>query len=225
MAPVYPVNPISPVAVVLFVVIAVIEAAFDLSAAGLLGGQAGVGWRIAAIEDWAFSPLVWDQVAARGNRSLDMLRRFVTYAFVHANLTQALFGGALLLALGKFVGDVFSSVAVAAVFFAGVVAGAVAFGIALDRNLPLVGCYPGVYGLIGAFTYILWLRLGRAGENQLRAFRLIGVLMALQLLFALLFGGYPSWIADVAGFVAGFAISPLVAPGGWGALVRRLRQR
>ena len=33
------------------------------------------------------------------------------------------------------------------------------------------------------------------------------------------------WVADLAGFVIGFAMSTLLVPGGWAKLVDRLRQR
>jgi len=220
-----PVNPLPPVVIALFAVIVLIEAALSLASQGLIGGAQGVGWRINAVQDYAFSPAVWEQVVSRGDWSFDVIKRFVTYAFVHANFTHALFGAALLLALGKFVGDVFHSLAVLVVFVVSSIAGAVVFGIAVQVNLPLIGIYPAVYGLIGAFTYLMWLRLGQMGQNQYRAFQLIGFLMAIQLLFGLLFGGDKSWIADVAGFVAGLLVSPLVAPGGAAAFLRRLRQR
>jgi membrane associated rhomboid family serine protease len=152
-----------------------------------------------------------------------MIKRFITYPFVHGNFTQTLFGAALLLALGKFVGDVFSAAGVVTVFVVSAVGGAFVFGAVVASNPALIGAYTPVYGLIGAFTYLMWLRLGTLGENRLRAFRLIGFLMAIQLLFGLLFGGSPIWIAEVAGFAFGFAVSLLVAPGGWSAFLSRIR--
>jgi len=220
-----PFNAIPPVALLLCAAVLVVEAALSLADAGLIGGPGAIGWRVAAITDWGFSPAVWDQIALRGNWSGDMLFRFVTYSFVHGSFTHALFGAVILLAMGKFVGEVFGNLATLAVFLFAALVGAVVYGIVLTENVALFGSYPGVYGLIGAFTYLLWLRLGKTGQNRLRAFRLIGLLMALQLLFGVLFGGGSAWIADVSGFVAGFALSPLVSPGGWVAFVARLRTR
>lgn len=229
--PELPMNPVAPVVILLVVAIALVEGWVMLAKSGLTGGGQGVvGLRLQLVQDWGFSPLIWDQVVGLGDRSLAMVRRFVTYAFVHGSFTHALFGGALLLALGKFVGDVFRWWAVLAVFFAGLLAGAVAFGVLIDGQRWLFGCYPGVYALIGAFSYILWLRLGRKGENRLRAFRLIGLLLIVQLAFAVLGpvigGGFdPGFVADLAGFVAGFAVSTLVSPGGLVALRRRMQAR
>ena len=49
--------------------------------------------------------------------------------------------------------------------------------------------------------------------------------MAIQLIFGLLFGGRPDWVADLAGFVAGFGLSFVVAPGGWRHTLTIIRRR
>jgi hypothetical protein len=67
--------------------------------------------------------------------------------------------------------------------------------------------------------------LGANGQSQVQAFKLIGVLLGLQLVFGLIFGNNPAWIAELTGFVFGFGISVVVAPGGWTALVAKLRER
>jgi membrane associated rhomboid family serine protease len=70
----------------------------------------------------------------------------------------------------------------------------------------------------------MWLRLAGSG-SEYRAFTMIGFLLAAQLIFGLFFGGGQEWIADLAGFVAGFAVTILVVPGGIGRLMHRLRHR
>jgi membrane associated rhomboid family serine protease len=220
-----PFNSIPPVVIVLAGAVFVVEAVLSLAGAGMLGGREGIGWRVAAFEDYGYSPAVWELVVERGYWVMDYLRRFVTYAFVHPTFTSALFGGAMLLALGKFVGDIFHWAAVLAVALVSCIIGAAVFGAFAPGNPPLLGVYPMVYGMIGAFTYLMWLRLGQMGQNQLAAFRLIGFLLGIQLAFGLLFGGGWTWIADLSGFVAGLFVAPFVAPGGWAAFVRRMRQR
>ena len=59
----------------------------------------------------------------------------------------------------------------------------------------------------------------------MRAFSLIGFLMGIQLVFGLLFGGTPVWIAELAGFAAGFGVCIVVMPGGFARLRDRLRDR
>ncbi|SMY06031.1 rhomboid family intramembrane serine protease [Flavimaricola marinus] len=220
-----PVNPIPPVVVIIVLMIVAVEGALSLGATGLVGGPTAIGWRLAVVEDYAFSVRVWDVMASQGNFDPNILKRFVTYPFVHASFTHALFAGALFLALGKFVGDVINWAGVLVIVLVSILFGAAVFGMVLTENRTLIGAYPAVYGLIGAFTYILWLQLGASGKNRLQAFRLIGFLMALQLVFGLLFGGNPTWIADVAGFFGGILVAPLVAPGGWSAFLGRIRTR
>jgi membrane associated rhomboid family serine protease len=218
-------NPIPPVVILLCLIVVAVELVLSAAGAGMIGGPQGIGWRLIAMQDYGFSPIVLDRVISIGDYNIDLLKRFVTYGFVHGSFTNALFSAALLLALGKFVGDVFRAASVLIVIFGSLIFGAIAFGLLVDGGTPLLGIFPAIYGLIGAFTYILWVRLGAKGENKVRAFQLIGFLLGLQLVFGLLFGGAPTWIAELAGFVFGFGISILVAPGGWSALVAKLRDR
>lgn len=219
------VNPVPPVILALAVVVAVVEIVLSLADEGLIGGQGGRGWRIAAVERVMVTPDVLGYLWERGGQDLGLLSRFLLYPFVHQGALHALFGGAMTLALGKFVADGMGQAAALAVLVASTILGALAFALLASGAQPLYGIYPAVYGLIGAFTYMLWLRLGMSGENRLRAFRLIGLLLAIQLLFGLLFGSGPGWIGDVAGFVAGFGAAILAAPGGLRALRARLRAR
>ncbi len=145
--------------------------------------------------------------------------RTVTYLFVHGSFTHAAFAGVMLLALGKMVGEVFSALATLAIFVLSGIVGALGYALFLDASQPLFGAFPGIYGLIGAFTFLLWTRLGQLGANQARAFVMIGFLLGIQLLFGLLFGGNKDWVADVCGFATGFLLSFVFAPGGWQHLV------
>jgi membrane associated rhomboid family serine protease len=220
-----PFNDLSPVVVALALAIIGVEAVLQLANAGLVGGPRGVGWRMEAVARFGFSPAVLDRVLVQGDWSFDMLIRFVTYPFINGEIVQSAFCAALTLALGKFTADYFGGLRVLVIYLVTAVAGAVVYGLIVDGNAPLLGGFTPVYGLIGAYTYVLWLRLGQAGENQLRAFQLIGFLLALQLLFGLIFGAGRAWIAELAGFAAGFALAVPFAPGGWALLLARLRQR
>jgi membrane associated rhomboid family serine protease len=111
------------------------------------------------------------------------------------------------------------------VFWASAIFGALAYVLLLDSPYPLIGGYPGVYGLIGAFTFLLWIDAARRGDNRMRAFGLIGALLAIQLLFGVINGDFGNVTADLSGFVAGFLLSFLVSPGGWRRALDRLRQR
>lgn len=220
-----PVNPIPPVVLALAAVIFGVEVIFQLGARGLMGGPDAVGWRLEAITNYAFIGDVFDQMVAQNVWPLQHVLRLVSYPFVHANFTHTLFVLVFLLALGKMVAEVFAAWAVLVIFFGSAIVGAVVYALVLNDPYPLIGGYPAVYGLIGAFTFLLWVKLADTGGPQSRAFMLIGFLMGIQLVFGLLFGGGKDWVADLAGFVAGFGLSFVVSPGGWGRVVDRLRQR
>jgi len=218
-----PVNPVPPVVVALFLMIVGVEAMFSLGARGLIGGPEAVGWRSAAIEDYGFNGDIMAWMLQNQIFPAEHMRRFLSYAFIHSSFTHALFSGVLLLAMGKFVGEVFRQWAVLVLFVLCSVVGAAVYGLFVTDQPWLIGAFPGVYGLIGGFTYLMWLRLGQLGARQSRAFSLIGILMLLQLTFALVFGGSSTWIADVSGFGTGFLASFFLSPGGWSKIRARIR--
>ena len=218
-----PINPLPAVVVVLALLIFGIELVMQAGARGFVGGAEGVGWRLAAMREYGFSAPVLDWMIETGRWPLEHLKRFVTYPFIHVNFTHTLMVLVFLLALGKMVGEVFGSIAVLVVFFLSAAIGAAAYGIILNNPIVVVGGYPAVYGLIGSYTFMLWVSLAGTGNTQLRAFTLIGFLMGLQLVFGLLFGSNKDWIADIFGFATGFGVSFLLVPGAWGRIREKLR--
>ena len=223
-----PINPMSPVVVIFFLIMLGLEAAFSLGNQGLMGGPAAVGWRAAAIQEYGFNGAVWDWMWQQGVWPWWHVMRLVTYLFIHGNFTHMIVAGVMLLALGKFVGEVFAPWAVAAVFLGSGIGGAVIWAVLLNDSSYLVGAFPGVYGLIGAFSYVLWLRLGQSGDNQMRAFALIGFLMLIKLVFGVMFSFFgqdtgTDWLADLGGFGCGFLLSFVVSPGGFARVRGKLR--
>ncbi len=220
-----PVNPLPPVIVALSLAIFAVEAILQAGASGLVGGPGAIGWRNEALQDYGFYEPLFDRMLQTGTLRPDYAYRFFTYPFVHGSFTQMVFAVVFILALGKMVGEAFSTWAVLAIFFGASVAGAIAYGLAWDTRIVLHGAFPAAYGFIGAFSWLLWNDLAGRAENRLSAFRLIAFLMGLQLLWGLIFGASGLWVADLAGFAMGFVLSFLVRPGGWRALVAKMRQR
>lgn len=218
-------NTVPFVPLVLVLMMALVELTLSAAAQGWIGGAQGIGWRNGAFQDYAFAPAVMTEIFERGRGSFDLWKRFVTYPFIHVSMTHALWATVLLLALGKFVGDVFRPVAFVILFFTASFGGAAIYGLLSWQNTPLVGAYPAVYGIIGAYTYLMWLTLGQLGENQLKAFQLIGILLGILVVYSMLFGSSPTWIAEIAGFFVGLFIAPVLAPGGWSAFINRMRDR
>lgn len=216
------VNPLPPIIVALAVPMALLEVALWLGSRGLFDG---LGWRITALQDLALYPQLLQAMADAGRWPASELVRFVTFPFVHYSPLHAIMAIVFLLALGKMVGEVFNAFAVLMVFFGSAVVGALVYALLATSNMPLAGGFPAVYGLIGAFTYLLYVQLGALGAPQARAFSLIGFLLGIQLVFGLLFGAGQDWIAEVAGFAAGFALSVVVSPGGFRRLRARIQRR
>lgn len=211
-----------PLVVALVAGVLGLEAAFQLGTRGIVGGPEAVGWRIQTITALGFSDPLFEHMATMRRWPPADLARFVSYAPVHLNGMHALFGAVLLLAMGKAVCERFSALMMLVIFLAATAGGALAYGVLQDGRMLLVGVYPAVYGLIGAYTWALF--TSGEGRARLAAFRLIAVLAGLQLLFRMVFGGADVWLADLGGFIVGFALAPLLAPDG-AARLRRLRDR
>jgi len=220
-----PLNPLPPVVWALALPIIAMEVVVNLGARGLVGGPEALGWRLDAVQRFALYPGLMRQMIAHWTFPPDQLMRIVTYPVIHVSFTHALFVIVILLAIGKMVGEVFRWWAVLAVFFGAAIAGALAYTLIPGLEAPLIGGYPPVYGLIGGFTFLLWVNLAAVGANKFRAFTLIGFLLGFQLLFGVIFGGGLEWVADLAGFATGFILSFAVSPGGWGRVRDKLRQR
>ena len=225
-----PINALPPVIWALVLPMIAAEAVFGLGATGMIGGAQGIGLRLNALEMTAFIPDLPVRMWQLGIFDLRQSARVLTYPFIHGSLTHALFVIVFTLALGKMIAEQFRPWAVLALFFGASVGGAAvytAFGLLTGATLaPLIGGYPAVYGFVGAFTFLLWVRLGMVHANRMRAFTLIGMLLLFQLVFGLLFGnaGY-SWIAEIAGFCIGFLLSFVLVPGGWGRAMAAIRRR
>jgi membrane associated rhomboid family serine protease len=213
-----PFNPMPPVVWVLFLILMGIEVVFTLGEQGIVGGARAVGWRLGAISDYGFSGVAFDWMVKNGQMPFEYVIRCFSYMFLHGSFTAAIFSGVILLAMGKLVGEVMGQLAVIILFVFSGVFGVVIFGLLTDQAW-LISAYPSVYGLIGAYTFLLWQRVAGQGMQQLTAFRLIGFLMGIQLIFGIFFVTGQDWVAELAGFICGFALSVIVMPGG----IARLR--
>jgi membrane associated rhomboid family serine protease len=221
-----PLNPLPAIVWIMALPLIAIEVVLSLGQGGLVGGAGAAGWRLYAVERFGMWPELLRHQWETGGYPLEELHRLVTYALVHGSMTHALFAVVILLALGKMVGEIFRWWAVLVVVFGASITGGLAYGLLIPGvQAPLIGAYPAVYGLIGAFTFLLWVNLARTGANKYRAFSLIGFLLLVQLIFGVLFGGTWDWVADISGFAAGFLLSFVVSPGGWGRVMDKIRQR
>ncbi|PCJ73161.1 MAG: rhomboid family intramembrane serine protease [Rhodobacteraceae bacterium] len=222
-----PFHEIPPVIVAFAVIVGGIEIMMQLSTRGYIGGEAGISWRVDAIRAFGFYDPIFEYMRETGTFNWETLGRMITYPFIHFAFTHAAFAVVMILAIGKAVAEVFHTVSVIILLVVCTIVGATVYGLVADTQYPLIGSYPAVYGLLGAFTWLLWLKAGATGESRLKAFQLIGFLAALQIFYRLAFGGGNEWAADLAGFAAGFLLSFVLAPdgrariAGWVEVLRR----
>ena len=221
-----PLNPLPPIVWLLALPLIAMEVVLSLGEAGVVGGPQAIGWRLQAVERFGLFPELLKFQWETGGHPIIELQRLVSYVLVHGSFTHALFAVVMVLALGNMVAGVFRWWGVLVVFLGSTVVGGAAYGLLVPGlRTQLIGAYPGIYGLIGAFTFLIWTKLALVGANRLRAFSLIGVLLAVQLVFGLLFGGGWDWVAEVTGFATGFLLSFVVSPGGFRRVVQMMRQR
>ena len=217
-------NPMPPVVMALFGLIAGTELLFTFAGSGILGDTDGVGWRYAAIESYGVNTALLGWMVENNLYPLEHLARFVSFSFLHSSMINAAVACALFLAMGKMVGTAFSAVAVLMFFFISAAAGAICYSIAVPEGEWLFGSFTGIYGLIGAYTFMVWVSLRVQNAPQGQAFYLIAVLMGVQLGFGMILGDNDSWIADLTAFVTGFILSFFFVPGGLGSMLSLFRK-
>lgn len=221
------INPLPRVVVALVLAMVLPELVLQLSDRGYIGGPEGIGWRTELIREFGFFDSVFEYMRQTRTFDWNTLHRFVTYPFVNFTLVSVGFGSIMTLALGKGVAEYFSWWAVLIIFFAASTVSALAMGIALNQNYPLIGAQGPVFGLIGAYTWMLWLQAGRNRRQQIMAFRIVIFLMVISAIYFIFFNGGYFWIGQLAGFVVGFTLSFVLAPDGpdrvrgWIALLRQ----
>lgn len=220
-----PVNNLPPAVVFVFLAIAVVEAGLALGEARLIGGPEAIGWRLGLIRDFGFSGDIFDAMWAQGRWPPEHVMRFVTYPFIHLSFTASIFGMVLLLALGNLVAKSLGQAVFVALFFLSAIGGALFYAVVLDDPVWLVGAYPGVYGLVGGYSFVMWRSLGATGGQRVQAFALIAMLMLIQLIWSIFGDIGNGWLAELAGFACGFGLCFLLAPGEFARLHARIRQR
>jgi membrane associated rhomboid family serine protease len=152
------------------------------------------------------------------------LKRYISFSFIHSSSVGTAISCALLLAMGKFVGSVFSNVATLIVCICSAVGGAMIYALLVPNGPVLYGMFTGVYGLLGAHAFLRWVAFRAAGQPSLQAFSLIGFLIGIQIVFAISFGNTWVWVAELSGAIIGFFVCFFVAPGGFQRILRVIRR-
>jgi len=215
------VNPLPPAVIVLFLAV-VIGEAYIAGAEAQLWGQFDA--RIGLIRQFAFLPEGFERAVSAGIWQPELFWRMLTYPFVHDAVMQSILASVLILALGKFVGEILGNTAVFAIFGISSVCAALGYAQFTSSTYPLFGGHPPAYGLIGGFSFVLFSRAEGLLSHQLRASRMLGLLMAINISFSLFSSGQTLWVAELCAAVAGFISAALIQPSGLASLVAKFRR-
>lgn len=195
-----------------------IEAVLQAGAAGLVGGPQAIGWRLELVRLIGLPAQIVAWMWETGSFPPEHLARLAGFGMVQTGAVHALFVVIFVLALGNRVAQTLGGWAVWLLYVVSGAVGGVVWGLVWgDPGSPvqhwLLGGYPAAFGLVGAFTALIWMDAAGEGINRLRAFRLIGVLIVVRVAFGVIGGFGTDWVADIAGFAAGFALAVAMKPG------------
>lgn len=140
---------------------------------------------------------------------------FVTYAFLHGGLLHLAMNGVFFLAVGGMLARVIGPVRFLVLFVFTSITGALIFGLLANTAGPMVGASGALFGFIGALKAWEWKYIRATGASAQGFWRTIAALIAMNVALALLMpgGGDLAWQAHLGGFVGGFLIAPVLAPG------------
>ena len=215
------VNPL-PLATILLVLPMVAAEIYFVGASAHLWGSEATRYETLSLG--AYSSALFEQAWALGQVDGRVLARFVVYPFFHTAFLSAAFGVVLTLALSKFVAEVLGSAIAMAIFFTTTITSALFYGLIMPNDVVLYGAHTGFFGLIGSYSFILFSVSGGVTQQKLRAFQLLGFLLAINVVFSLLYGG-SEWVAELFAALFGFFLTALLRPGGLAVVLHNLRKR
>lgn len=218
-----PFGPIPALIWLLAALIAGVELLFWAGAQGWIGGVDAAGWRLQAIQRHGMSRAVAEWMLINRQFPLDHLQRLLTYPVVQIGPLQAGLVTLALLALGRVVGEVLRSGRLLVTLGAATLGGALAFGAIPGTATVLIGGFPIMFGLLGAFAGLVVLGAFAVRIRRARALALIGVMLALRLALGLGVEQGVTWVADLTAFAVGAVAAVLARPGGLHALRARIR--
>ena len=207
-----------PPAIIWILAIAFFGVELALVAADAIAGQSDVARsdaRLWTIVHFSFLDLLFEAVRDGASPPWHFWTSFVTYAFLHGGMMHLIMNGAIFLALGGAVANMIGAARFLLFFIVTAAAGALAFALITDVSGPLVGASGVIFGLFGALKRWEWRWIRATGAP---ANRFWGTIAALTLMNVALFVFYPgegsvAWEAHLGGFIAGWLIAPLLAPG------------
>lgn len=135
---------------------------------------------------------------------------FVTYSFLHAGFWHLLGNMVCLVFLMKLTAARLNGRAFLLLYVVSAMGGAVAFAIMGPAVTPMVGASGALFGLVGAWRFVEWLKTESRDRRRWIALRDLAVLAAINLFSWWQENGALAWEAHLGGFVTGIATMAVI---------------
>lgn len=200
-----------PVVWILTLIFVAFEGAFQISEA--TGFLPDLRWEI--YKELAYFDFIFDPDFDGVDVPVSYYATLATHAMLHGGPLHLLMNGAVFLALGGMLANGLGVLRFYALFFGAAVGGALFFGFMSDAVGPLVGASGGIFGFFGALKRWELRWMNETGASKRRLFSTIIVLIVVNVMLAFAGPGEGSvaWEAHLGGFIFGWLLAPLVAPG------------
>lgn len=186
------------------------EALFQLSDAGIL--QQDIRWQVYL--RMAFFDLYFEGVRNGASVPIQFWTSFLTHSLLHGGMLHLCMNTAIFLSLGSMLARGLGTQRFLVLYAVSAFGGALLFALVADAGGPLVGASGALFGFIGALKRWEWRWLAATGASPRRFWGTILGLAAINVLLALMFQGAEiAWEAHLGGFIAGWLIAPVLAPG------------
>lgn len=213
-------NPLPWAVWLLVLAITGVELVLWAGAQGLVNWAGSAGWRAQAVAAFGVTPDLQGWMVATRQTPPDYLARYLGFGFVHLGPLQAGLVVVITAALGKYCAERLGSMRVLGVILLAQAAGAIAFGVIAPLGAWLIGGYPLIFALAGAYGALVWAG-AETPRTQITAAGLVGVLLVGRLALAAFVGGGMDWVADIVACALGAVLALGLRPG----LRARLRSR
>ena len=186
------------------------EAMFQLSDAGVL--QQDMRWQVYL--RLAFFDVYFEGVRDGASVPFQFWTSFITHAFLHGGMLHLLMNTGIFLALGSLLAKGLGSLRFLVLFVVSAIGGALLFALISDPQGPLVGASGALFGFIGALKRWEWRWIASTGASSQRFWGTILGLAGINVVLYLTFQGAEiAWEAHLGGFIAGWLMAPVLAPG------------
>lgn len=192
--------------------VAGVELVLWAGAHGLVNWAGSAGWRAQALVLFGVSPDLQGWMIDSGRFPPEGLWRYLSYGFFHLGPVQAALVVVITAALGKACAARLGSLKVLVLLVVAQAAGGVAFGQVADPGAWLIGGYPMIFALAGAYAALLRTR---------HALFMVAALVVARLVLTAMAGGGMDWLADLTALGIGAVLAWALD----GPILVRLRRR